>query len=143
MPAGYGYLGFPLNIGAALAAVVCLTLAGCSTGEPAPPVVYVPPSMPTTEAVGKVIKQAAAEAHLTGPIEMSDLRPTDHGPGHFMLCIRGVSNDSRTGTYEVFFDNNNYMGLRLPAILDACEKQDYRPFVPEPEKSVGPRPRAR
>lgn len=142
MPAGY--LGLPLNIGAALAALTCLTLAACSTGEPAPPVVYVPPSMPTTEAVGKGIKQAATDAHFIGPIEMSDLRPTDHGPGHFMLCIRGVSNDSRTGTYEVFFDNNTYMGLRLPAILDACEKQNYRPVpIESPEKSVGPKPRAR
>jgi len=95
------------------------------------------------DSLDRRVKQAAAEAHLIAPLEMSDLRPTDHGPGHFMLCIRGVSNDYRTGTYEVFFDNNNYMGLRLPAILDACEKQDYRPFVPEPEKSVGPRPRAR
>jgi hypothetical protein len=134
--------GLPLKINAALAAMVCLTLAACSTGEPAPPVVYVPPSMPTTEAIGKGIKQAATDAHLIGPLEMSDLRPNDHGIGHFMLCIRGVSNDSRTGIYAVFFDNNNYVGLRLPAILDACEKQNYRPFVPEPEKSVGPKPRS-
>lgn len=107
--------------------LLCSTLAACSTGEPAPPVVYVPPSMPTTEAVTRGIKQAATDAHLIGAIEMSDLRPTDHGLGHFMLCIRGVSRDSRTGTYAVFFDNNEYKGLRLPVILDACEKQDYRP----------------
>jgi hypothetical protein len=125
MPAGY--IGLPLNIGAALAAVACLTLAACDPGVPAPPVVYVPPSMPTLPAAIPGIKAAAAEAKFIGPIEMSDFRPTDHGPGHFMLCIRGVSNDSRTGTYVVFFDNNNYMGLRLPAILDACEKQNYRP----------------
>jgi hypothetical protein len=139
MPAGY--LGLPLNIGAALAAVACLALPACDPGVPAPPVVYVPPSMPTTEVLGKAIKLAATEAHLTGPIEISDLRPTDHGPGHFMLCIRGVSNDSRTGTYEVFFDNNTYMGLRLPAILDACEKQNYRSVPAEPEKNAGPKPR--
>src|ERR1700688_651848 len=35
----------------------------------------------------------------------------------------------------MFFDNNTYMGLRLPAILDACEKQDYRPVPAEPEKT--------
>jgi hypothetical protein len=96
---------------------------------------YVPPSMPTTQAISNVIKL---------PIEMSDLRPTDHGPGHFMLCIRGVSNDSRTNVYEVFFDNNNCMGLRLPAILDACEKQNYYPVpAEEPQKNMGPKPRAR
>jgi hypothetical protein len=105
---------------------------------------YVPPSMPTTQAISNVIKLAATEAHLTGPIEMSDLRPTDHGPGHFMLCIRGISNDSRTNVYEVFFDNNNYMGLRLPAILDACEKQNYYPVpAEEPQKNMGPKPGTR
>ena len=85
--------------------------------------------MPTTEAVGKGIKQAATEAKLTGPIEMSDLRETDHGPGRFLLCIRGVeSKNNRVVTYAVFFDNNDYKGLRLPVILDDCEKQSYRPF---------------
>jgi len=126
MPAGY--IGLPLNVGAALAAVACLTLAACSTSESLPPMQpYVGPSMPTTTALIAGVKQAAAEAHLIAPLEMSDLRPTDHGPGHFMVCIRGVSNDSRTGFYAVFFDNDSYMGSRLPAILDGCEKQSYRP----------------
>jgi hypothetical protein len=72
------------------------------------------------------IKQAAAETHRIAPLEMSDLRPTDHGPGHFIVCIRGVSNDIRTGFYAVFFDDT-YKASRLPVILDHCEKQDYRP----------------
>jgi hypothetical protein len=123
--------------------VLCSTLAACSTSESLPPTQpYVPPSMmPTTHK--QCDQVGCTEAHLTGPIEMSNLRLTDHGPGHFMLCIRGVSNDSRTGTYEVFFDNNSYMALRLPAILDACEKQNYRPIPVEPEKNAGPKPRAR
>jgi hypothetical protein len=137
----------PLNIGAALAAVACLALAACSIPENLPPMPpYVPPSMPTPEAVGKAVKQVVTDAHLIGPIEMSDLRPNEHGVGYFKLCIRGVSNDSRTGTYVLFFDNNDYKGQRLPAILDGCEKQSYRPFVPpveRPEKSVGPKPSAR
>jgi hypothetical protein len=51
---------------------------------------YTPPSMPTMEALGKEIKQAATEAKLIDPKEMSDFRQTDHGPGSFLLCIRGV-----------------------------------------------------
>jgi hypothetical protein len=122
MPAGN-------NMRTALAALGCLTLAACSTGvDPSIPP-YVPPSMPTTEAAGKGIKQAAVDAHLTAPIEMSDLRKTDHGPGSFTVCIRRVeSKSNRIVTYAVFFDNNDYKGLRLPLILDACEKQSYRPF---------------
>jgi hypothetical protein len=139
-----GYLGLPLNLGAVLAAVACFTLAACSAPEGLPPMPsYVPPSMPTPEAVDKGIKQAATDAHLIGPMEMSDLRPNDRGVGHFMLCIRGVSNDSRTGTYVVFFDDNVYKALRLPVISDDCEKQTYRPVPVEgTEKSVGPKPRS-
>ena len=87
---------------------------------------YVPPSTPTTAALVAGVNRAAAEAHLAAPLEISDLRPTDHGPGHFILCIRGVSNDYRTSFYAVFFDEN-YKASRLPVILDNCEKQNYRP----------------
>ena len=85
--------------------------------------------MPTREAAGKGVKQAAADAHLTAPIEISDLRETDHGPGRFIMCIRGVElKYHQIVTYAVFFDNNDYKGLRLPVILDDCEKRSYRPF---------------
>ena len=44
---------------------------------------------------------------------------------------------------DVFFDDKDYKGLRLPAILDGCEKQSYHPVpVERPEKSVGPKPRS-
>ena len=60
---------------------------------------------------------------------MSDLRETYHGPGRFILCMRGLEPKSnRTVTYAVFFDNNDYKGSRLPTILDECEKQSYRPL---------------
>jgi hypothetical protein len=108
----------------------CSTLAACSSIEDLAPPVYVPPSMPTTEAVGKGIKQAATDAKMTGPIEMTDLRQTDHGPGRFMSCIRGVeSKYSRLVTYAVFFDNNDYKGSRLPVMMDDCENQAFRPYV--------------
>jgi len=107
----------------------CSTLAACSSPAELPlwkP--YVPPSMPTTDAAGKGIKQAATEEKLTGPVEMSDLRHTDHGPGSFVLCIRGVDEKyRRVGTYAVFFDNNDYKGSRMSVMIDDCEKQDYRP----------------
>jgi hypothetical protein len=113
----------------ALVALGCLTLAACSWADDPSLPPYVTPSMPTTEAAGKGVKQAAADAHLTAPIEISDLRATDHGPGRFIMCIRGLeSKYHRVVTYAVFFDNNDYKGQRLPAILDHCEMQSYRPF---------------
>jgi hypothetical protein len=124
--------------------LLCFTLAACSQSENLPPMQpYVPPSMPSAEALSKGIKQAVTDAKLTGTIEMSDVRPTDRGPGPFVLCIRGVSNDSRTGTYAVFFDDKDYKGLRLPTGLDGCEKQNDRPFIPVADKPVGPKPRAK
>jgi hypothetical protein len=108
----------------------CSTLAACSSIEDLAPPVYVPPSMPTSEATGKGIKQAAADASITEPIEISDLHQTEHGPGRFTLCIRGVeSKYRRVVTYAVFFDNNDYKGSRLPVMLDDCENQAFRPFV--------------
>ena len=106
----------------------CSTIAACSTSESLPPMQpYAPPSMPTAAALIAGIKQAATEAKFLDPIEVSDLRPNDRGVGHFMLCMRGVSNDSRTGTYAVFFDNNDFKGSRMSVMIDNCEKQDYRP----------------
>jgi hypothetical protein len=114
----------------ALAVLVCFTLAACSTAVESSSIgAYVPPSMPTMAAARDGIKKAVTEEKLTGPIEMSDLRETDHGPGRFVLCIRGVeSKYSRVGTYAVFFDNNDYKGSRISVMIDDCEKQAYRPL---------------
>jgi hypothetical protein len=86
--------------------------------------------MPTSAAANKGIAQAATEEKITGPIEMSDLRETDHGPGRFLLCIRAVEPKyKRVTTYAVFFDNDDYKGVRLSVILEDCEKQAFRPYV--------------
>jgi hypothetical protein len=120
--------GHPFDI-RALLVLLCSTLAACASPVELPLLkAYVPPSMPTTAAASEGIKKAATEEKLTGPIEMSDLRETDHGPGRFVLCIRGVElKYRRLGTYAVFFDNNDYKGSRMSVMIDDCEKQDYRP----------------
>jgi hypothetical protein len=112
--------------------VLCSTLGACSAGEPPPPMDYVPPSMPALPAASASVQVAAADAKLTGAIEISDFRPTDFGPGRFVACIRGTSNDNRTNTYAAFFNNNTYLGVRLPVGSDDCEHQNYHPFVPAP-----------
>ena len=107
----------------------CSPLTACSTAMESSIITpYVPPSMPTVAAANEGIKKAATEK-LTGPIEMSDLRETGHGPGRFFVCIRGVDSIyRRVGTYAVFLDNNDYKGSRMSVIMDDCEKQEYRPF---------------
>jgi hypothetical protein len=103
--------------------------------------------MPTSAAANKGIAQAATEEKITGPIEMSDLRETDHGPGRFVLCIRSVEPKyKRVTTYAVFFDNDDYKGSRMSVMIDDCEKQAYRPYtgaVPATPPSPAPAPISR
>jgi len=123
-----GCYGLHRNIRGIPAVLVCLTLAACSPAVELSIAAYVPPSMPTAAAAGEGIKKATTEEKLTGTVQMSDLRETDHGPGRFMLCIRGVdAKYKRLRTYAVFFDNNEYKGSRISVMMDDCEKQNYRP----------------
>jgi hypothetical protein len=111
--------------------LICFTLAACASSPPVELPLWkgdVPPSAPTTTAAGIGAKQVAAEYKLTGPVEMSDIRPTDFGPGRFMMCIRGTEpTHNQVGYYAAFFDNDAYKGSRASAILEGCEKQDYHP----------------
>jgi len=114
---------------APVALLFCSMLAACSfAGDTSIIKPYIEPSLPSLEAARTGVKQAAGEAKITGPIEMSDLRQADHGPGSFMLCMRGLEPASgKIRTYAVFFNNNDYKGSRLPVVLDDCERQNYRP----------------
>jgi hypothetical protein len=130
----------------AYSGLLCLILAACSTPEDLPLIQpYVPPSMPSTAAVSKGIAAAASEEKITAPIEMSELRETDHGPGRFYLCIRGSdSASSAIRYYAVFFNNDDYKGVRVSVILDDCEKQVFSPYVaaiaPPPATPPSPAP---
>jgi hypothetical protein len=119
-----GCRGLHRKLGASVLA--CFTLAACAPAVELPVPVYVLPSMPTESAAAEGIKKATADEKLTGPIERSDLRVTEHGPGRFVVCIRGV-----------FFDNNEYKGVRMSVMIDDCEKQSYRevPFEASPKNS--------
>jgi hypothetical protein len=114
----------------ALAILLGLALSACSSIEASSIIgPYVAPSAPTLAATLKGAKQAAVEEKLTGFIEMSDVRESDHGPGRFVLCIRGTGSESSPRrTYAVFFGNDVYKGVRMSVMIDDCEKQDYRPF---------------
>jgi hypothetical protein len=113
----------------ALLILLCLTLSACSSAlESAIIGPYVAPSAPTLAAALKGAKQAVAEEKLTGFIEVSDVRGSDHGPGRFLLCLRGASGFSPRRTYAAFFDDDSYKGVRLAVMVDDCEKQEFRPL---------------
>lgn len=64
---------------------------------------YVRPSPPTEKAIGAAI---AKEAKLVTPLEISALRPNDHGTGSFFVCIREVNSppDKPRRYYSTFLD---------------------------------------
>ncbi|MEY9230263.1 hypothetical protein ABIF65_006159 [Bradyrhizobium japonicum] len=113
---------------AALSAVLTLLLAGCASSGNLPPV-YDPPRPPGAKAVQEGVRKAAAEVKLTGALETSAVRPTDHGPGSYFVCLRqGYGPSDRHPAYSVFFDDDAYKGVQSSVILDACEAQPWVPF---------------
>jgi hypothetical protein len=127
----------------------------CSAGAPgafitllvsacAPPSTYTPPSPPMHAAVIAGVKKAASEAKLGAPLEMSDLRPTDHGPGGYFVCVREASSTSEKHTvYSVFYNNDEYKGSRVSVIMDACEAQAFTPIESEPAPLPSPSPKSK
>ena len=81
------------------------------------------------KAIGAAVAAIAQEAKLVTPLERSAVRPTDHGPGSFFVCVREVNPppDKPRRYYSTFLDNDAYKGSRLSAILDQCELQTYSP----------------
>src|ERR1700674_5140785 len=91
--------------------LLTLLLTACSsvnTTEQA----YVRPSPPTEKAIGAAVAELAKEAKLVTPLEISALRPNDHGPGSFFVCVREVDlpPDKPRQYYSILLENNNYKG---------------------------------
>jgi hypothetical protein len=139
---------------------LCAALAACSSGG-----IYVPPSPPTEAAVIAGVKAAVSEAKLTAPFEISTVRPTDHGPGSYFVCLRGTwlpsvgtteakdtpahqpslfdpppqpSPSERRVVYSVFFNNDVYKDSRQSVIMDACEAQAFTPIDLSPPPPPSP-----
>lgn len=113
---------------AALSAVLAPLLAGCASSANLPPV-YHPPQPPSAKAVKEGVTKAAAEAKLTGALEASAVRHSDHGPGSYFVCLRqrGPSPGGRTA-YSVFFDDDSYKGIQSSVISEACEGEPWVPL---------------
>jgi hypothetical protein len=115
------------RLGSRYAILLSFALTACSSVEVTlPPTVYVPPSAPTEKAIGAAA--AVAGAKLVSPLEISAVRPNDHGPGSYFVCVREVNppQDKRR-YYSIFLDNDIYKGSRLSVIMDQCELQAYSP----------------
>jgi len=113
--------------------LLSLMLAACSSDFSTAPPDYVAPSPPTEQSIVGSVKAVAAEVKLTGPLEISAVRPTDMGPGRFFVCLRQADPTiAKRQPYSVFFDNDSYKGSRQSVIREACEAQAYTPIVEPP-----------
>ena len=113
---------------AVVPAVLTLLLAGCASSANLPPV-YSPPHAPSAKAVQEGVRKAATEAKLTGGLETTAVRPINHGPGSYFVCLRQRGGPSdRHPVYSVFFDDESYKGLQSAVIFDACEAQPWVPL---------------
>ena len=109
--------------------LLALLLSACASVNTTEPPEYVRPSPPTEKAIGAAVAAIAKEAKLVTPLEISALRPNDHGPGSFFVCVRETNPppDKPRRYYSTFLDNNDYKGSRLSVIMDQCELQTYSP----------------
>ena len=130
----------PRATGVAGALVGLVLLGACSTDTGMATPAYVPPSAPSEKAIATAAKSLATDAKLTGPVEVSPVRPTDHGPGSYVVCLREANPppDGHQRYYAMFFDNDTNKGARLSVIMDACEKQTFGPApVVAPDAASG------
>ena len=115
------------------AILLSLMLAACSSDFSTAPPDYVAPSPPTEQSVVASAKAVAADLKMTGPLEISAVRPTDLGPGRFFVCLRQADPTiAKRQPYSVFFDNDSYKGSRQSVIREACETQAYTSIVEPP-----------
>jgi hypothetical protein len=115
-----------------LVTVSAALLTAC--GQDLPPAIDTPLVAPAPDKALKGAYQAVSEEKLTGFIEVSEVREGKSlGPGEYLLCLRGAPSPfTPRRTYAVFFDNDEYKGVRLSVILDECEKQAFSPLPPKP-----------
>jgi hypothetical protein len=119
----------------AFAILCCFVVGGCSPSIELPPANYVPPLPPSPKAEYDGANLAAFEAKLTGSVESSDVRESDHGPGRYVVCLRGSNSPfGPRRTYAAFFENDDYKGVRSSVMIDDCEKQSFHPFAYDPAK---------
>jgi hypothetical protein len=111
--------------------LLCIACGGCSIpmDDLAGPTPYVPPGAPSSVAKTQGLRKAIAEEKLSGKVEVSNVRMSDRGWGRYMVCLKGRRDKQASGYYSVFFDNDDYKGVRESVIYDFCAQQSFRPMA--------------
>jgi hypothetical protein len=111
----------------ALALLLCLGLAACSSVSESVPEDVVP--FPDAATALKGLKTAASDAKLEAPVEVSDpIRASPNSSSPWLICLRsGKSEDSKRVTYSAFF-KKDYVSWRWSVFVDHCGEQAYHPL---------------
>ena len=118
-----------------------LLLGACSTSPDLDLPAYKPPGAPDTGAIAKGARQAAGEEKLKGPIEISEVRPSDHGLGPYFFCLREANRSSPMAqTYAVYFSDDTYKGVMQSVLIQDCGTQSYTPVADGPAAAATPTP---
>jgi hypothetical protein len=121
--------------------LIAVLLTGCSSTDTPPPILA-PPSPPTQSAVIKGVSSAISEEKIAAPIEISALRKVEFGGfGSYFVCMREVNPTSeRHFVYSVFYDNDEYKGVRQSVIIEHCEAETFTRIDVPPSPSSSPSP---
>jgi hypothetical protein len=123
--------------------LIAVLLGGCSSTDTPQPI-YTPPVPPTQAAVIKGLGQAISEEKIAAPIEISALRRVEFGGfGRYFVCMRQLNPTSeRHFVYSVFYDNEDYKGVRQSVIMEHCEAEAFTRIdvTPSPSSSPSPSP---
>jgi hypothetical protein len=118
-----------------------LMLSACSSTPDLEIPTYRPPAPPSEAAIAKGARQAAGEEKLKGPIEISEVRHTDHGPGSYFFCLRETNPSiPKPQTYSVYYDDDSYRSVRQSVLMESCGTQSYTPVADAPAPAATPTP---
>ena len=107
-----------------VAAILGISLAGCSVDLDSLPIAGVPP---TVSAVTADIKKTADDAKLIAPLQVAGPIPANSNSSvPWIICLRSEApNQSPPPTYSLFFKENKLISSRLSVIVDHCEGQVF------------------
>jgi hypothetical protein len=115
-------LGFDRAI---VIAVLCVDLTGCSVNMDSVAIPVNPGAPPVIADATSVIKKAAHDWNLDGPLEISNpVLANALSVAPWVICLRG-QRVRRMFTYSLLFDGQRLVDSRPAAILDNCEAQVF------------------
>jgi hypothetical protein len=129
----------------AVIALFSLTASGCagslSMGEST-----LQATPPEGKRLAELTAEAAAQAKLTGTLQVSSVRPAhDSQVGDWTFCMMG-SDPADPTKFGVLIGHDAVLAVRSSVLIDGCEKETYYPFeiadkgkAKSPAKPGGPR----